>query len=140
MRGRCTGNTIVLFPAALLVLLAMVTITVDAAVVHLGQRRLSDMAGAMANDAVAALDIDQYYASGEVRFDADRAARRLSYIDEGFAEDRDLHDVRCAITLVGERVTVSCEGRVRPVFARLWENVSNRVTVTASETVRAAEQ
>lgn len=129
-----------LFPAALLVLLAMVTITVDAAVVHLGQRRLSDIAAAMANDAVATLDKDQYYATGDIAFDPERAVARLSAIADGLATDRELYGVRCEVLPSGARATVACTGQIRPLFSRLWADVTDRVTVTARETARAAEQ
>jgi hypothetical protein len=64
------GSTLLLFPACLLVVVALASITVDLARVHLTQRALDDAAAGAANDAVTvALDLDALRSSGAYALD-----------------------------------------------------------------------
>ena len=133
------GNTLVLMPAAVLILLVLASLAFDAAVVHLQQRRLSDLAASLANDAVAGLAVSSVYdldagpAVDPARA-SDLAAARLA----AFAHDDTLPDVRWVPEAVGDAVTVTCEGRVVPVFGRALASDRASFRVRAVETARAA--
>ncbi|MEX2503343.1 MAG: hypothetical protein WD378_00740 [Egicoccus sp.] len=132
------GNTLVLMPAAVLILLILASLAFDAAVVHLQQRRLADLAASLANDAVAALDLASVY---DVERDpvADPArtqglaAARLA----AFAHDETLQDVTCTPQVDNGEVAVTCEGRVVPVFGRALASERATFHVRATETARA---
>lgn len=132
------GNTLVLMPAAVLVLLVLAAIAFDAAVVHLQQRRLADLAASLANDAIAALDLDSVYdISREPVPDPARsqwlAAARLA----AFAHDETLQEVTCTPQVAAGEVRVTCEGRVVPVFGRALASERATFHVRATETARA---
>ncbi|MFA9432667.1 hypothetical protein [Egicoccus sp. AB-alg2] len=138
-RGRAheEGNTLVLMPVAVLVLLVLASIAFDAANVYLQQRRLADLAAGLANDAVAGLDLDAVFDAGqEARIDPGRA-RGLTQARLGaFTRDRTLEDVRCVPAIDGFEVTVACEGRVAAVFGRAL--AGDGFAVRAVESARAA--
>lgn len=133
------GNTLLLFPAALLVVLALAALALDAATIYLGQRRLADLAAAAANDAIASLDLDAYYRDAAVDIDPEGAGNRLRAQRLQLGEDRGFEDVVCHVDAMGDVAAVHCEARVRPILAPLWAS-SDRVTVRARETARAAER
>jgi uncharacterized membrane protein len=59
---RQRGSTLLLFPAALLIMLALAAITVDSAIAFMGQRQLANATAAAANDAAAeAMSDDAFY-------------------------------------------------------------------------------
>jgi hypothetical protein len=127
-------------PAALLVLLALATLALDAATAFLGQRRLADLAAAAANDTVAALDLDAYYRDGTVTFDLARADRRVDTLVAVAGTDRSLEAVHCVLHRVGPIATAECHGRVRPILAPLWPGAKDRLELTAIESARATER
>lgn len=133
------GNTLLLFPAALLVLLALAALALDAATLYLGQRRVADLAAAAANDAVASLDLDAYYRDADIDIDPVRAADRVGIQRVQLGEDRGFEEVTCRIGAAGDVATVECEAQVRPILAPLWAS-SERVTVRARQSARAAER
>lgn len=111
------GSIALLLPAAVLVLLVLGAIAVDLAVVQGGQRRLVDLAGTLATDAVGQVDVDAALASGAAAIDlgaaqrhADRAAAALA------ATDARLRAVGCAVRGDGSGVVVTCRGTVDPVL------------------------
>lgn len=80
------ASTLLLFPAALLVMVVLAAVTVDFARLHLAQRQVEDLAAATANDAVTVgLDIDGFRSGDDYRLDADRvdavAAMRAASAD-----------------------------------------------------------
>lgn len=137
--GGQDGNTLVLFPAALLVVLLLSSLALDAAVAYTAQRRLADLAAAAANDAVAALDVEHYYRQGPIRLEADRGTARARALQTLAGQDRGLEDIRCEVTTSGQHATARCVATVRPVFAPLWWNPSDRLELEAVESARAAE-
>lgn len=110
-----------LFPAAILVVLALGSLALDAATVFLGQRRLADLAAAVANDAVAGVSEEGFYAGGEdeLRIDLARANRRATQLVAAQPQDRALLAPNCALALVagGSGVRVECTATVRPIIA-----------------------
>lgn len=129
------GNTLVLFPVAVLIVLGLAALALDAATIFLGQRRLVDLAAAVADDGVAAIDLASYYDPDRpLALDADRVRARRDQLVAGAGGHRSLEEVDCRIDAGGLRVTATCSATVRPLFAPLWPGAPGRRTVTASET------
>ena len=132
------GNTLVLMPVAVLILLVLAALAFDAAVVHLQQRRLADLAASLANDAVAALDLASVYdIERDPVADPARAQGLAAARLAAFAHDETLQEVSCAPEVADGAVTVTCEGRVVPVFGRALSSERATFHVRASETARA---
>jgi len=114
-----------LVPAAVLVLVILASITVDAAVAFLGQRELTNAAAAAANDAVtAALSDVAFYRgaaglpSGSLLIDPGRArevARHAVAARAGRGVRID--DVAVDLSPAGDQVCVTVRGEVPYVFA-----------------------
>lgn len=113
------GNTLVLFPVAVLIVLGLGGIALDAATIFLGQRRLADLAAALANDAVAAVDQDTFLASGELALAQERVDTRRAQLVAAQAEDRGFEAVDCEVTVAADppRAVAACSAQVRPLFA-----------------------
>ncbi len=138
--GSETGNTLLLVPAALLIMIAMVGLVIDAAVAYLGQRQLADLAAAAARDAVQALDHDAYYDRGAVEIDHAAAAVRIETLRALQDGDRSLEDVTCVLDSMPSRVTVTCQARARPLIVPVWGLAGDQIRLTAVESARAAER
>jgi Flp pilus assembly protein TadG len=136
------GSILMLMPAAVLVIVVLGGIAVDAAVVFLGQRELADAAAAAANDAaVAALEERAFYDEGALRIDPARAAevaraaftaRRVGYLEAT--------GLSVAVeTVAGEavRVRVTAEGTVALVFAPAVPGAARTVAVRATSLATA---
>jgi Tfp pilus assembly protein PilX len=132
------GNTLLLMPAGLLVLLILAAIAVDAAVLFLGQRRISDLAASVAQDAVAAVDEARFY-DGElvlVQGDADQRGQTLA---ANLPQDDALIDPSCRVeTGVDDDgdplASVRCDAQVRFIFAPAIPGSQRISEVTATET------
>ncbi len=75
---RDRGSVLLLFPAAVLVVLILGSLAVDTALVHLRQRELVDAADAAASDAATlAIDLDRYRRTGDLQLDPTRAERAV---------------------------------------------------------------
>lgn len=130
-RGEAASIALLL-PAAVLVLLVLAAIAVDLALQQGGQRRLVDLAGTIATDAVGWIDVDAALGTGQGTVDlaaaqhhADRSVAAL------VAADARLREARCAVHEEGEAVVVTCRGTVEPVVGRgLPGNGPREVTAT----------
>ncbi len=116
-----------LFPVAILILFGLGAMALDSATVFLGQRRLVDLAAAVAGDAIAAVDVERFYtqAPGQelVPLDPGRAQARLEQLVAGHVDDASLADVSCSLTLDDgppARAEASCRGVATPILAPLW--------------------
>jgi hypothetical protein len=125
------ASVALLLPAAVLVLLVLGAIAVDLALVQGGQRRLVDLAGSLATDAVGHLDVDGAFAGAPgldlpaAQRHADRSAAAL------VATDARLRSVSCLVTAADGGVRVTCRGRVDPVVGRgLPGNRARWITAT----------
>lgn len=114
-------------PVAVLILLGLAAVAIDAATVFLGQRRLVDLASAVANDAVAAVDLDAFFGqvgTEVVPLDPDRAAARRDQLVARQDQDRSFEDVSCQFLALEDgppsRAEVRCNATVRPILAPLW--------------------
>jgi hypothetical protein len=135
------GNTLILFPTAVLILFGLGAIALDTATVFLGQRRLVDVASAVANDAIAAVDVDAFFDQHDelaaVPLDRARAEARRDQIVAGQSLDRSLSDVRCTIEELATgppaRAEVTCQATVRPILAPLWPGAPDARPIRARE-------
>ncbi len=141
------GNTLVLFPAAVLIVLGLGAVALDTATVFLGQRRLVDVASAVANDAIAAVDVDAFFAQdgpvAAVPLDRGRAERRRDQIVARQSLDRSLSQLTCTIDALATgppaRAEVTCTATVRPILAPLWPGAPPERPIRARE-VAVGEQ
>jgi hypothetical protein len=132
------GSVALLLPAAVLVLLVLGAIAVDLALVQGGQRRLVDLAGTVATDAVGQVDVDEAFATGRVTVDLGAAQRHADRATAVLvATDPRLRAASCGVGLDGEVVTVTCRGTVDPVVGRGLPGSGPR-EVTATDRARPA--
>lgn len=139
-RPRCQrGNTLLLMPAAVLVLFVLAAVAVDAAVLFLGQRRVADLAASVAQDAVAAIDRGSFYEDDLHVDEADARTREAALRDE-LPTDDGFDDPRCELTAVGVRVEVTCTATVRLIFAPAIPGSRHSRTVEATETAEGRHE
>ena len=132
------GSTLVLMPIAVLVLLGLAAVAVDAAVVHLGQLRLSDLAAGLARDAVAAIDERAFYEEGRIEVVGERVLRRRDARLATLVQDHGFAEVRCdEVVVVGDQATVGCTATVRPIFGIVLPGGRVPTQIRAVETARA---
>jgi hypothetical protein len=126
------GSIALLLPAAVLVLLVLGAIAVDLSLVQGGQRRLVDLAGTLATDAVGQVDLDAAFATGQASVDLAAAQRHADRsVAAVVAADARLRRAACVVSPDGDGVRVVCRGTVEPVVGRgLPGNAPREVTAT----------
>ena len=142
LREREQGSTLLLFPAALMIMLTLAAITVDSAIAFLAQRQLMNAAAAAANDAATQAISDRAF------YEADRIELSASAV-ESVAVDRVLQLVDAArhhgLTVTAEAappagpgcswtVRVSASSRVDELFGKAMPGSSGQVAVYAQST------
>lgn len=126
------GSIALLLPAAVLVLIVLGAIAVDLALVQGGQRRLVDLAGTLATDAVGHVDAEAALATGTMTVDLAAAQRHADRATAALvATDARLRSASCVVAVDGEAIVVTCRGTVAPVVGRgLPGNAARLVTAT----------
>jgi hypothetical protein len=131
------GSVLALLPAAVLVFIVLGSLAVDASLAFLGEREVSNLAAAVANDAATeGIDVVRYYGTGEIVIDprrvrevADAALMRagLDHL-QGLTIDTDV---------VGDdRVVVRVRANVRSLFSRvLPQGLEEREVQATAEAV-----
>ncbi|MGY6500319.1 MAG: pilus assembly protein TadG-related protein [Acidimicrobiales bacterium] len=135
--GRDRGSVLLLFPAALLVVLTLGAIAVDAGVVFLHQRELAAAAGAAANDAITlGLDPEALRSDGQLIIDP---ARAESAVVASLARRGVLPHLAHppVVAVEADRVTVTLTMHADYVIARALPGVGPGRVVSASVTARA---
>jgi Flp pilus assembly protein TadG len=132
------GNTLLLMPAGILVLMILAAIAVDAAVLFLGQRRVADLAASVAQDAVAAVDEARFY-SGELVLVQGDAYQRGQTLAANLPQDDALMDPSCSVETdlddAGDPIAiVRCDAQVRFIFAPAIPGSDRIGEVSATET------
>ena len=131
------GSILLLMPAAVLVLLVLAAVAVDASLAFLGEREVANAAAAASNDAAgAALRDSDFYRQGRVVIDpalAEAVARR-SVDARG---ERYLHDIHVDVETNGDRVRVIVSGRVDYLFAAAIPGAPRHADVQAAATATA---
>ncbi|MCC5947218.1 MAG: hypothetical protein JJT89_02075 [Nitriliruptoraceae bacterium] len=149
LRRRLTrqgGNTLVLFPAAILIVFGLGAIAVESANLFLATRRLADIASTVANDGANTILASGFYEEGGAATpDRGAAEDRLAatVAAQGGAEVG-LADLDCGFTefspgdaaAVDPQVTVACSARIDAIFGGVWAGGRERV-VTVSESARS---
>lgn len=136
-------------PAGVLVLIILGAIAVDVAVAFLGQRELSGLASAVANDAAtAALSDERFYRGagsavaragpGEIELDP-VAAQRLAREAVDRRAPRGLTNVVVDTRTNGNQVCVTLRGDVAYVFAKAVPGAADGTTVRGSAVATAVE-
>ncbi len=70
------GQTLLLAPIAMMIVVILGAVTLEVAAMHLHQRQLNDLADSLANDAATVgFDVDAFRQTGEVRIDPTEAAK-----------------------------------------------------------------
>lgn len=131
-----------LMPVAVLVLLILAAIAVDAAVLFLGQRRVADLAASVAQDAVAYVAPASFYA-GDLALDRPdgevfRPGQRADALTARLPQDDALLGPDCTVTTdqgaEGPVATARCTAQVRFIFAPAVPGSQRMSRVEASET------
>ena len=137
------GSSLLLFPAAVLVLMVLGAIVVDFSIAFLGERELAGATAAAANDAaVRALSNRAFYREGEVTLDG-AAASEIATDEVRGALDLDrYHDVRVTVGVAPgcTSVIVTATAEVDYLFTRALPGAADRVRVaaTSSASLRSA--
>ena len=127
------GSVLALMPAAVLVFVVLGALAVDSALAFLGERQVSNLAAAVANDAaVQAIDFDRYYQTGEIVLDPvlveDVAVAALGASGLGHLEDL----VIDTDVIGNDTVHVEVRARIRSLFSRALPNGIESRAVGAS--------
>ena len=134
------GNTLVLMPVAVVVLLGLAALALDATTLYLGQRRLADLAAAVATDTAGVLDRERFYtAPGDPALDIAAGQDRADALVASLGQDRTFEEVHCDVHGDGLTVTVNCQGTVRPILAAFWPGLDGRVRQVVVEQATALE-
>lgn len=135
------GNTLVLFPAAVLVMFLLASMAIDAALTFSDQRRLADIAAAAANNAASAASDEAYFGEGaQLAIDAGAAAQRVDAVVAA-RDDATRIAATCnaAVGDDGLSVTVTCHGTVAQLISPArFIDIQTR-DITAQATARAAQ-
>ena len=133
------GNTLLLFPAAFLVMLVLAALAIDSAVLFSGQREATTLADGVARAATGAVDQQRLFDDGEYVIDLGRADAAAQGVLA--ARPAEALVLRCGGPRLGttpETVEIDCTATVQRIFARaLGGDRSVEVQVTGS--ARAAD-
>lgn len=129
-----------LMPAAVMIVILLGAIAVDAAIAFLGEREALSLATAAANDAAtAALDQGRFRGSGEFALDHDRARRVVEATLAASSSELDEVTVDLSFPVVDgtEGVRVVVRGTVDYLFADAIPGAPDGLAVEAAATAVA---
>lgn len=106
------GNTLILFPFAVLVLLVLGGIVLDAATVFQADRRAVDEATALANDIAGVVDPAAFHLAPDDGLVLDRVFAATA---TAAANARLRPELVCSAAVAGDRVAVTCAGTATPI-------------------------
>lgn len=128
------GNTLALVPVALLLVLGLAALAIDATALFLAERQLHGMAASVATDAAGTLDRARFYApEGEIVLDAVAAQQRADAMVSHHDEDAGVFAPSCQVTIEGPVAVVTCQAEVRPLLPLVWSDLPRRVHLSATE-------
>jgi Flp pilus assembly protein TadG len=138
---RQRGSTLLLFPAALLIMVALAAITVDTAIAFQAQRELANATAAAANDAATqALSDRAFYLDDRIELSSD-AVQRVAIERASLLLDENRHHdlVVDAMATPGApgcawTVEVTASSRVDELFGRAMPGSDGQVAVRAVST------
>lgn len=137
------GSSLLLFPAAVLVMMVLGAIAVDFSIAFLGERELAGATAAAANDTAArAVSNRDFYREGVVILDGDTAGELATETVRAALDPERYHDVRVTVRVVsgGRGVVVTASAEVDHLFARGLVGAAGRahVAATSSASLRSA--
>lgn len=144
------GSVLLLVPAGVLVLIILGALAVDFAIAFAGQRALSSLAAAVANDAATAALSDERFYRGKAT-DADGsaggsdvaidpvAARRLAQEAVARRAPRGISNISVEALTAGRQVCVRIRGDIAYVFSPAVLGAADGTTVEASAVATAVE-
>ena len=128
-------------PVAVLILLGLAALALDATTLYLGQRRLADLAAAAATDTAGSLDRERFYTTTErLHLDVAAGQQRADALAASLGEDHTFDEVRCEVEVDELVVFVSCQGTVRPILWAFWPGLDGQVRQVVSERATALEE
>lgn len=127
-------------PVAVVILLGLAALALDATTLYLGQRRLADLAAAVATDTAGTLDRERFYTTTEqLHLDVAAGQRRADDLAASLGEDRTFEEVHCEVEVDELVVFVSCQGTVRPILSAFWPGLDGQVRQMVTERAIALE-
>jgi Flp pilus assembly protein TadG len=142
MLRRERGSVLLLVPAGVLIVLILGSIAVDFSIAFLGEREVSSLAAAAANDAAAAgVDLEHLRETGEFRLDPARVEQVVEATLASSSTEVDLEPPFVEVTLLdGEpAVRVRLTGTVDYVFAPALPGGPDGIEVSAGAVAVANE-
>lgn len=140
------GSVLLLFPVAVLVVVILAAITVDSAVMFLGQREVANAAAGAANDAATiGVGNTSFYRAGVVELDPGTVQRLAAERVRAALDAVRFEDIRVdAVVVPGSSgcaptVQVHASATVAYVFARALPGAPARATVESTSVAAAAE-
>jgi hypothetical protein len=136
-----------LFPAAVLIVVMLAAVTVDSAIVFLGQREVANSVAAAANDA-ATIGVGNraFYRVGTVELDAGTVDQLARERVRAALDSSRFHDLRVDVSIVAAgsagcppSVRVHASATVAYVFARAVPGAPARATVEATSIAAPAQ-
>jgi Flp pilus assembly protein TadG len=132
-RGDERGTTLLLFPAAVMVLLVLATIAVDLSAQHLARRELHRAASVAADDAAAMIDRGATRRTGQAHIDPAAAERVVRFeLAVAHLPGPLIGPPRVTVDDATGTVHVTVTMEVEPVFGRIVGRGAERVTVETS--------
>ncbi|HJV09291.1 MAG TPA: hypothetical protein VJ653_06400 [Acidimicrobiales bacterium] len=134
------GSTLLLFPAALLIMVALAAITVDSAIAFQAQRQLANATAAAANDAATqALSDSAFYHDNRIQLSAAdvetiAAGRVRSLVDQTRHHGLTVRATATAAGACAWTVTVTASSHVDQLFGKAMPGSSGLVAVRATST------
>ncbi len=127
------GTVLLLFPAAILIVLLLGSIAVDFSLIHLRHQEVEDLAASAANDAAHALSNEALYDGGTIALTAQRAAEAVVRTVairgfDGVVIDR--------VDVTADAVTVSLHLDVEYLLAPVVPGAGTGQRVTGTATAR----
>lgn len=134
------GSALLLFPAAVLIVIMLASLCVDASLTFLAQREIANAAEAAANDAASALNRSVYYDEAGYSLEGSALQRVGTEAIAARVDDKvrnlNVRFIRTDATHVRVEITAD----VSLIFAKAIPGMSHTTTVHASAEAEAQEQ
>ena len=141
---RENGSALMLFPAAVLIIILLASLCVDATLTFLGQREIANAAEAAANDAASALDRNRYYDASVYDLAREDGLAGIARVGNDAIRariDDKVKNVNIRIVRTDDtHVRVEITGEVSLIFARAIPGASRTVVVHASAEAEAQQR
>jgi hypothetical protein len=135
------ASTLALVPVAVVIVLGLAALALDAALLYLGQRRLADLAAATATDAAGVIEPGSFYGtSGAPHLDLAAAQDRAAALAASLGKDRSFEGVACEVAIESLTASATCRASVRPILAPFWPGLDDRLRLVVTESASALDE